>query len=155
MLVLRRTSDWPIWGWGNPLQELERMRRRMDRLSTALTKGTLEEAPAGVFPLMNVTEDKDNYYVRAELPGLKADELDISVTADAFSITGERKLPAEDEKAQYHRREREAGTFSRIVNLPTPIDADKVQARCVDGVLTVTLPKAESVKPKRIVAKSS
>ena len=104
---------------------------------------------------MNVTEDKDNYYIRAELPGLKADELDISVTGGTFSISGERKLPVEDEKARYHRREREAGSFSRIVNLPAQIDAGKVEAQCSDGVLTVTLPKAEAVKPKQISVKAS
>jgi HSP20 family protein len=110
---------------------------------------------AGVFPFLNVTEDKDKYYVRAELPGLKADELDISVTGDTLSIAGERKLPVEDEKAQYHRREREAGRFSRIVSLPAQIDTAKVEASCVSGVLTVSLPKAEAAKPKQIAVKTS
>jgi HSP20 family protein len=104
---------------------------------------------------MNVTHDQDNYYVRAELPGLKADDLDISVTGETLSISGERKLPVEDEKAQYHRREREAGSFSRIVSLPGQIDAKKVEARCTNGVLTVTLPKAEAAKPKQITIKAS
>jgi len=102
-----------------------------------------------------VTEDKDNYYVRAELPGLKAEDLDISVTGDTLSISGERKLPAEDEKAKYHRREREAGRFSRILSLPARTDTKKVEAVCTDGVLTVTLPKAEAAKPKQISVKAS
>ena len=104
---------------------------------------------------MNVTEGKDNYYVRAELPGLSANELDISVTGDTLSISGERKLPAEDEKAQYHRREREAGRFSRIVSLPAQVNTGKVEAHCTDGVLTVILPKAKEVKPKQITVKAS
>jgi HSP20 family protein len=104
---------------------------------------------------MNVTEDKDSYYVRAELPGIKAEDLDISVTEDSLSVSGERKLPAEDEKATYHRREREAGNFSRLVTLPGPIDTAKVEARCADGILTVVLPKAESAKPKQITVKTS
>ncbi len=149
-MLWRRITDWPTWGWTNPFEELERIRRQMDWLSGGLSRGPA----AGVFPLMNVTEDKDNYYVRAELPGLKADELDISVTGDTLSIEGERKLPVEDEKAQYHRREREAGRFSRIVNLPDQINADKVEARCADGILTVTLPKAEAAKPKQIAVKA-
>ena len=131
------------------------MRRQMDWLSGGLSRGPFGQPAAGVFPLMNVTEDKNNYYVRAELPGLKADELDISVTGDNLSIAGERKLPVEDEKAQYHRREREAGRFSRILSLPAQIDAGKVEARCADGVLTVTLPKAEAAKPKQIAVKAS
>jgi len=104
---------------------------------------------------MNITEDKNNYYVRAELPGIKADELEISVTGDTLSVSGERKLPVEDEKAQYHRREREAGRFSRIVTLPGQLNTGKIEARRTEGVLTVTLPKAEAVKPRQIAVKTS
>jgi HSP20 family protein len=154
-MLLRRVSDWPTWDWTSPFGELERMRRQMDLLSEGLTRSLWREPTAGVYPLMNVTEDKDKYYVRAELPGLKADELDISVTGDTLSISGERKHPVEDEKAQYHRREREAGRFSRIVSLPAQIDTGKVEARCTDGVLTVILPKAEAAKPKQIAVKVS
>ncbi|MBN1614348.1 MAG: Hsp20/alpha crystallin family protein [Deltaproteobacteria bacterium] len=154
-MLLRRASDGPMWGWRSPFAELERMRRQMDWLSSGLSRGLVGESAAGVFPMMNVTEDKEAYFVRAELPGLKADELDISVTGDTLSISGERKLSVEDEKAQYHRRERDAGRFSRIVSLPAQINTDKVEARCADGILTVTLPKAESAKPRQIVAKSS
>ena len=154
-MLLRRLTDWPAWGYANPFEELERMRRQMVLLSEGLSRGVWRESGAGVFPLLNVTEDKDNYYVRAELPGLKADELDISVTGDTISISGERKLPVEDEKAQYHRREREAGRFSRIVTLPSQVETGKVDARCADGVLTVVLPKAEEAKPKQISVKAS
>ena len=105
--------------------------------------------------MMNITEDEKNYYVRAELPGIKADELEMSVTGDTLSVSGERKLPAEDEKAQYHRKERDAGRFSRIVTLPGQLNTGKVEARCTDGVLTVTLPKAEAAKPKQITVKTS
>ena len=127
----------------------------MDVLTEGLTRGLWREPTAGVFPPMNVTEDKNNYYIRAELPGLKANELDISVTGDNLSISGERKLPAEDEKAQYHRREQKAGKFSRIVSLPTLVDTGKVEAHSTDGVLTVVLPKAEAAKPKQITVKTS
>ena len=131
------------------------MRREMDWLTEGLTGGRLREPAAGVFPLTNVTEDNDNFYVRAELPGLKADELNISVTGDTISISGERKLPVEDEKALYHRREREAGRFSRIVSLPTQVDTGKVEAHSADGILTVVLPKAEAARPKQIAVKAS
>jgi HSP20 family protein len=127
----------------------------MEWLSSGLSRGQFTEPSAGVFPLMNVTEDEDNYYVRAELPGFKAGELDISVTGEALSISGERKLPDVEEKAQYHRRERESGKFSRIVSLPSLMDTNKVEARCTDGVLTVIMPKSEAVKPKQIAIKAS
>ena len=145
-MLLRRVTGWPTREWTSPFEELERMRRQMDLLNEGLARGLWGETPAGVFPLMNVTEDKNNYYVRAELPCIKANELDISVTGDTFSISGERKLDAENEKAQYHRREREAGKFSRIVSLPGQVDTGKVEAHCADGVLTVVLPKPPGAK---------
>ncbi len=154
-MILRRISDWPGGAWRSPFEELERMRREMDRLFEGLTEGIFREPRAGVFPLVNVTEASDNYYVRAELPGIKADDLDISVTGSSLSIAGERKIPAEDEKTNYHRREREAGKFSRTVSLPAQVDAAKVEASCVDGILTVVLPKSEAAKPKQIPVKTS
>lgn len=154
-MLLRRTSDWPEWGRTSLFEDLDRMRRQMDLLTEGITRGLWREARTGVFPLMNVTEDKDNYYMRAELPGIKADDLDISVTADTLSIAGGRKLPSEDENAQYHRRERETGRFSRIISLPSRTDTGKVEAKCNEGILTVTLPKAEEAKPKQITVKAS
>ena len=91
-MLFRRITDWPT-GALNPFEELERMRRQMDWLTSGLSRSLARETAAGVFPLMNVTEGKDNYYVRAELPGLSANELDISVTGDTLSISGERKHP--------------------------------------------------------------
>jgi HSP20 family protein len=154
-MLFRRVSSWPRLNWSSPFEELDRMRRQMALLSEGLTTGPWRESTAGVFPLINVTEDEDNYYVRAELPGMKADELDINVTGDTLSIGGERKLPVEDEKAKYHRREREAGRFSRIVSLPAQVDTSKVDAKTTDGVLTVVLPKAEETKPRQIAVKAS
>ncbi len=154
-MILRRISDWPSGMWRSPFEELERMRRDMDRLFQDLTEGIFREPRAGVFPLVNVTEGNDNYYVRAELPGIKAEDLDISLTGNSLSIAGERRIRAEDEKANYHRREREAGKFSRVVSLPAQVDPAKVEASCVDGILTVVLPKSEAAKPKQITVKTS
>ena len=154
-MIVRRISRWPSWDWRTPFEELERMRREMDRLFEGLTGSTWREPVAGVFPLVNVTEDRDNYYVRAELPGVKADDLDISATATSLSIAGERKIPNEDESVIYHRKEREAGNFSRMVSLPTQIDTAKVEARSTDGVLTIVLPKSEAAKPRQITIKTS
>ncbi len=154
-MLLRRMTDWPTRGLANPFEELESMRRQMDLLTEGLTRGLLRETTAGVFPLVNITEDKNCYYVRAELPGLKADELDISVTGDTISISGEKKISTEEEDVQYHRRERESGKFSRIVSLPSQIDSGKVEAHCADGILTIVLPKAEAAKLKQISVKAS
>ena len=153
-MIIRKISRLPRLDWRNPFEELENMRRRMERLAGELSGGLLREPAAGVFPLVNVTEDKENFYVRAELPGIKTTELDISVTGSDLSISGERKFPTESEDAKYHRREREAGKFSRIISLPAQIDIEKVEANSGDGILTVILPKAESAKPKQISVKT-
>ena len=149
-MIFRQPFYSPNWGLGSAFEELERMRRRLDEMSGGFGRRPYRVLGAGVFPLINLTEDKDNYYVRAEMPGLKADELSISVTANNLSISGERKIASEGENVRYHRREREAGTFSRVVGLPGEVDADKVEANHVNGILTVVIPKAETAKPKQI-----
>ena len=106
-----------------------------------------------VFPPVNVTEDNHNYFVRAELPGIKAEELNISVTGKNLTISGERKIASEGDDVRYHRREREAGSFNRIIALPRDVEVDNVEAGLEDGVLTVTIPKAEEAKPKQITVK--
>jgi HSP20 family protein len=135
--------------------ELDRMRKDMERLFGGLAGRSSREPTAGVFPLTNITEDSNNYYVRAELPGINGDELDISVTGEGLSISGERKIREEKEDARYHRREREAGKFSRMLSLPGQIDTKKVEASCADGMLTVVLPKAEAAKPRQISVKGA
>jgi HSP20 family protein len=154
-MLLRRLTGWPMGDWRSPFEELEQIRREIDRAYGDLSGRVFRAQIAGVFPLTNVFEEKDNYYIRAELPGIKADELDISVTADSLSISGERKIAMEKENARYHRREREAGKFSRMISLPSQVDPEKADARSADGVLTVVLPKAQAAKPKQIAVKAT
>ena len=151
-MTVRRRFGWPGFAQAN-LGEVDRMKREMERLFEGLTRGLARETTAGVFPLVNVTEDKDNYYVRAELPGVNAEDLDITITGDNLAISGERKIPLENESAKYHRRERDAGKFNRILTLPGQVDSEKVGARCADGILTVVLPKPASAKPRQISVK--
>ena len=151
-MIYRRFFNVPTWRFRSPLEELYRMRQQMEQLLESAATPQQREA-AGVLPLINLTEGKDNYYVRAELPGVKGDELDIQVTANNLSISGERKIAAEEEDARYHRREREAGTFSRMIGLPGEVDTDKVDAKLENGILTVVIPKAEIAKPKQITVK--
>jgi HSP20 family protein len=125
----------------------------MDRLFDEYSGASSQTAQSGVFPSVNVSEDREKYYVRAELPGIKAEQLEIQATEKSLSISGERKIPAEEENARYHRREREAGNFSRMIGLPADIDSDKIEAKLDNGILTVALPKAESVKPRQIKVK--
>ena len=154
-MIFRRVNSWPAWHWRNQWDEMDRLRKEINLLTEGLLGRQFMESSAGVFPLMNVTEDTNNFYIRAELPGMKAEDLDISVTGGSFSISGERKIEEEKENIKYHRRERESGKFSRIVNLPSQIDTEKVEANMVNGVLKVTLPKSEAAKPKQITVKGS
>lgn len=142
----------PFARWQPHFDELDRMRRQLDRLLDF--QRPLFRAPvAGVFPLVNLTEDKDNYYIRAELPGIKAEDLELQITHNRVSIAGERKLQKEEENAKFHRRERDAGRFSRIMTLPGQIDSGKVEAELRHGMLTLTVPKAEAAKPRQIQIK--
>jgi HSP20 family protein len=130
------------------------LRQEVDRaLSSALTGAPgawlPEFAQSRVFPALNVWEQADELFVEAELPGLKADDLDISVEGDVLTIKGQRGEAA-PQGATFHRRERGVGPFSRVLRLPVPVDADRVRAAFRDGVLLVTLPKAEEAKPRKI-----
>ncbi len=150
-MFARRLFDFPTLGWTSPFVDLERMSRQMDRLTHAMTgRPTARWLSAKVFPAVNLTEDKDNFYVRAELPGIKADAITLQVTGRNLSIVGERKIPSEGENVRYHRRERDAGKFSRIIGLPSDVDADNVTAKMVNGVLTVAIAKSAAAKPKQI-----
>lgn len=115
---------------------------------------------AATYPAINVWEDSDGNtaYVEAELPGLRNEDLDVSVMGSQVTISGERRIGSltQDEQPQgqpeisWHRRERGQGRFSRTLTLPWDIDPDKVEARLSNGVLTVTLPKSEAARPKKV-----
>jgi len=144
---------WPGYsGWSSPFTELERMRREMDRLFETVAGHT---PTAGVFPLVNVTQDPECYYIRAELPGVQADRIEVTAAHNSVAISGTRERPREDEKVSYHRRERPEGAFRRTVTLPGDFDSGKIEARHVDGVLMLSLPKAAASRPKQIPVKAS
>ena len=99
---------------------------------------------------LDVYEDANNVYVKAELPGMTKEDIDLSLHDGCLSISGERKSETSHEVAETYRAERFYGRFQRTVTLPTPVAVDKVKAQYKDGILTVTLPKAEEAKPKHI-----
>lgn len=138
---------------GAAFPDVEAMRRQMSRLFDAFNERSADRAAAGVYPAVNIAEDAHAIYISAELPGVSAADLDINVTANQLSLAGERKITSEATDVRYHRREREAGRFSRAIALPGDIDADKVKAKLTDGVLTVTVPKAEAARPRKISVK--
>lgn len=151
-------------GFALPLEEL---RDEFDRLWTSLTAapplhgwGVRTE---GVFPAVNVRESGEAVTIEAELPGLDAGDVEISVTGDELVLKGSRPgdQPAENGEAEsqpqvtWHRRERGSGTFERRIELPVAVNAAGVEARLVDGVLTVTCPKAPEAQPRRVAVRSA
>lgn len=152
MLVRRVWPSRP--SFDDPLTGFDQLRREMARLLDEAPGGEAGQVGAGVFPPLNVTQDEENIYVRAEVPGVKPDELSISALHNRVVLSGERKIPEEQARVSYHRKERAEGSFSRTVTLPMPIDAERVDARCSEGVLTLTLPKAEGAKPRQIKVKA-
>jgi HSP20 family protein len=101
-------------------------------------------------PAVDVYQDKDQFTVYAELPGLKKEEIEISLNGDTLTISGERTHEAEAKAEQGFRTERFFGKFQRSLTLPVPVNAEKVNATYTDGILKVVLPKAEEAKPKQI-----
>ena len=138
---------------GGPFDELERLRREMDRVFNEFSAGG-EPFFSRAYPAVNISEDPENFYVRGELPGVKSEALDVSVVEGRLIIRGEQKLATEGKEASYHRREREGGFFRRIIALPVRVASDKVSATIKNGVFTITLPKAEETKPRKITVKS-
>ena len=132
-----------------PASEVDRLRQGMEWLLDSFGSPS-PGFTSRVFPSINVTEDKDHYYLRAELPGLKPEGLDIAVVEDQVSIRGERRIPTERGEFNYHRRERQEGSFRRTLSLPMEVDAEKVSAEMKKGILKVTLPKHEKAKPRKI-----
>ena len=104
----------------------------------------------GAFPVVNMWEDEEALYAQAELPGLSLDDIEVHVHDNQLTIKGERKCDETTENVTYHRRECGVGSFSRVLRLPVEVDADKAGAQLRDGVLTVSLPKAEAVTPRKI-----
>jgi len=105
---------------------------------------------SGWNPALDLYEDKDNLYVKVELPGMKREDIDVSLHEGSLSISGERKSEQKHEDAEVYRAERFFGRFQRTVTLPTPVAAEKVKAQYKDGILNITLPKTEEAKPKHI-----
>ncbi len=157
MALFRRT--WPedpgYYSYFSPFAELDRVRREMDRLMEGYGSPFSSRAASGLWPAVNVSHDSENYYIRAEIPGVKSSDLEVTTTRNALSLGGKRSFPREEEKASFHRREREEGSFRRTITLPGEFDGSKVEARYTDGVLEIMLPKAEAAKPKQITVKTS
>jgi HSP20 family protein len=137
---------WPRFGG------LTDLRDEIDRLFEAPLSDLAQTSRllSGWTPPLDVYEDKDNIYVKVELPGMKKEDIDLSLHDGSLSISGERQSEGRYEDAEMYRAERFFGRFQRTVSLPTPVATEKVKAQYKEGILTITLPKTEEAKPKHI-----
>ena len=152
-MLMRRS--WPSRpAFDDMFADFDQLRREMQRLLDNPGRSEYGGHGSGVFPPMNVSQDRDNFYVRAEIPGIKANELQITAVENRLSIAGRREIKNENDKVSYHRKERPEGSFNRSLTLPSEFDVDRVEARYSNGVLNLKLPKAEAAKPRLISVKS-
>jgi len=146
-----------IMEW-RPFREVSKLRREMDRLwddyfgpgRRALRPMEMEFAPA-----VDVSETAEQVVVKAEVPGIDVKDIDITLSGDVLTIKGEKKSEREEKEESYHLVERSYGSFTRSLKLPAAVEMDKIAARYEKGVLTVTCPKKEEVKPKAIEIKTA
>jgi HSP20 family protein len=130
------------------------LREAMDRLfDDAFTRPISMSGVSGV-PAIDLYQTNDEVVVKAALPGLKTEDVQITITADVLTLRGESKQENEKKDATWHIREQHYGVFERSVMLPTDVQTDKAKADFENGILTITLPKAEAVKPKTINIKA-
>ena len=140
-----------------PFGELAQLRQTMDRLfDESLTRPWRAlgwDGAEGYVPV-DVYETDDHLVVKASVPGLKPEDVDVSITGDVLTIKGETRAEEEERKPNYYRQERRFGSFRRALALPTEVKADEAEAVFEDGVLTLNIPKAEAVRPKTIKVKA-
>ncbi len=148
----------------NPVRDLLDVEREFNRIFNSIgsrlgvthKENSDEEFENAVWmPLTDIAEDTDNYYLKVDLPGIKKEDVKISYIDGNLSISGERVKEKEAKDKKIHRIERSYGKYYRSFNIPTEIKDDKIKAEFKDGQLTITIPKAEEVKPKEIDIKVS
>ena len=138
-----------------PVREMMTLREAMDRLfDDAFTRPLSLRDGGWSTPAIDMYQTDNDVIVKAALPGFKAEDVQINVTGDVLTIRGEMKHEEEQKDKSWHIREQRWGSFERSVSLPTNVVSDKAQADFDNGILTITLPKAEEVKPKTITVKA-
>jgi HSP20 family protein len=128
----------------------EQLQAELDRMVNAAF-GT----PTGLYPLVNVFDAGEAFVVKAEVPGVEPDKVEINVEDDTLTLRGERAFADPAKEAAYHRRERGQGQFRRVIRIPGRLAADEAKATYRDGVLTVRVPKAKEARPRRVQIEST
>ena len=137
-----------------PVREMMTLREAMDRLFDDAFTRPFSMNGVSALPSLDVYETSDELVVKAVLPGLKADDVNITVTNESLTLRGEYKHENGNVEPTYHLREWRGGAFERSIRLPVEIQTDKAKADFENGILTITLPKAETIKPRTITVKA-
>ncbi|HVL32923.1 MAG TPA: Hsp20/alpha crystallin family protein [Actinomycetota bacterium] len=134
-----------------PLRDLVSLQEDLSRLfGGSFGSGDMSVSRSSWTPYLDMFENGDAYVVKVDVPGVRPDDVDVTVDQNVLSIRGERRSTDEIKDEAMHRIERRFGAFHRTISLPTTVDIDGIQASYLDGVLTITIPKAEQAKPRRI-----
>lgn len=140
----------------DPFREMMTLRNAMDKLfDSAFVGPNVAWEQEALSMAVDVVENPDNFIVKASIPGINPDDLEITMNNNVLTIKGEVKEEKDIEEARYHIRERRFGSFSRSFTIPSNVKANSIQANYQNGVLILSLPKAEEAKPKRISVQSS
>ena len=134
--------------------DLARLHRDMDDLFGSFFSGWPTLTEKTLWPAIDISEDENDITVKAEVPGCKADDIDISVHGSTLTISGQKKHEDENKQKGYYYAERSYGSFRRDLTLGADVDASKIDAACKDGVLTLKLPKSEKAKPVKVKVKA-
>jgi HSP20 family protein len=138
----------------DPFREMLAIRNTMERLLDSAVTGTSTLQPATLGLALDVAESDNEYVVKASLPGIYLNDVEITYTNNTLTIKGEIREDQELGEACYHLRERNFGSFARSITLPAGVESDEIEANYEAGVLTLRLPKAEEIKPKKIAIKA-
>ena len=141
-----------VFRWPNSLDPWSGLRQMQRELERLMGRGLADSRNigGGVYPPVNVLNGSDDLIVQCEVAGVGKDNINISITGDTLMVRGNKPSSADEREVRFQRRERGSGDFSRTIVLPDKVDADRVEAKLTDGVLTIRLPKSEAAKPRQI-----
>ncbi len=139
-----------VW---DPFRDMENLHSEINKLFAGTSRGNRDAGMASWTPNVDIYEDAETVRIHTELPGMKKEDVKLSVEDGVLTIKGERKFEHENRKGNYHRIERSYGMFERAFTLPTTVEPERIEASMKDGILEIVIPKREEVKPKEIEIK--
>ncbi len=135
--------------------DFQRLLEELENIDTGLRLAPIRSVPRGTYPAVNISQDGNSFYVKVFAPGIDISKAELVYQDNAITIKGTRQSVETNAKQSYHRRERFAGSFSRVISLPDGLDPENINAKYTDGVLFITIAKKPETKPRQIEVKVS